>query len=85
MHGERYRRIVAGPDGSVPSETLGLRFRVEGSSLRAVDSTTDAPILRPEDERQRADAEAQRADAEAARTARYAQRLRELGVDADSE
>lgn len=71
LAGDRYRRISAGPDGSVPSETLGLRFMVEGPSLRAVDSTTGARILRPEEERQRA--------------ARYAERLRELGVDPDSE
>ena len=95
--GGQYRSVAPGDDGSVASETLGLRFRVEGESLRAVDATSGEPLLRPEEERRarrdaarraekearRAENEARRAENEARRAERYAARLRELGVDPD--
>ena len=68
---DRYRPIRPERDGSLASETLGLRFHIEGQSLRAVDAATGEPLLRPEEERRRAD--------------RYAARLRSLGIDPDAE
>lgn len=80
-----YRPIVTADQGSVASQTLGLRFEVEGTSLRAFDATTGEPLLRPEEERHaRRDAEL-RARAAGQRAERYAARLRELGIDPDDE
>ena len=86
----QYRSILPEADGSVASESLGLRFRVEGQSLRPVETVSGEPLLRPEEERRghrdaarRAENEARRAETEAHRAERYAARLRELGVDPD--
>ena len=97
LAGGQYGSVEPGADGSVASESLGLRFRVEGVSLRIVDASSGEPLLRPEEERRarraaeqarndearRAETEARRAETEARRAERYAARLRELGVDPD--
>jgi len=81
--GSRYRRLAPERDGSLASESLGVRFHIEGQSLRAVDVTTGEPLLRPEEERHARHAAERARDEEARRAERYAARLRELGVDPD--
>ena len=72
----QYRSVAPGPDGSVASETLDLRFRVEGECLRAIDATTGEPLLRPDEERRaRRSAEREREDERRAR--RSAERERD--------
>lgn len=71
LTGSEYRRIPPGADGGVESRVLGIRMRVDGEQLRAVDVRTGEPLRRPEEERrarslsdQRAESERQRADDE---------------------
>jgi len=81
LAGGQYGSVAPDDDGSIASETLGLRFRVEGESLRAVDATSGEPLLRPEEERRarrdasrRAEKEARRAEKEARRAEKEARR-----------
>ena len=81
----QYRAISPEADGSLASETLGLRFHADGPSLRAIDSKTGEPILRPEEERRARVAEARRADEEARRADEEARRADEEARRADEE
>ena len=69
----QYRPVGADANGALTSETLGLRFSIEGESLRAVDATTGVPLLRPEELR-RAVHEAERERDEAIARAERAER-----------
>jgi Uma2 family endonuclease len=82
----QYRPIGVDARGSLASETLGLRFHIEGQSLRAVDASTGEPLLRPEElrhareraERDRKKAERDREKAE--RDREKAQRDRDEAI-----
>jgi Uma2 family endonuclease len=64
----RYRRIAPEPDGSLMSQTLGLKLRREGERLRLIDAATGEPLPRiEENEERRQQAEARSRRAESAR------------------
>lgn len=60
LEGGEYRPIIAAEDGSIVSERLGLRMKLEGHRLLLWDSATGERLLRPEEarEQRRKDADA---------------------------
>ena len=74
-----YRRLPAESDGSVISEELGLRLKMEGSQLRLVVIATGEQLLTPAEAQEKARAEAkarQAAEAEIERLKAELARLR---------
>lgn len=73
LEGNQYQRIEPAIDGSLESQTLGVRFLREGNCLRLVDAATDEPLPRIQEmkdaahqermARQRADARLREAEA----------------------
>jgi Uma2 family endonuclease len=64
----RYRPVVPEPDGSLVSHTTGVTFRLEGQSIRMIETATGKPFLRTPEKAAEL-AEARVAAAEATRIA----------------
>jgi Uma2 family endonuclease len=45
----QYQPVAPGPDGSLASQTTGVTFRLEGQSIRVVETATGRRFLRPEE------------------------------------
>jgi Uma2 family endonuclease len=76
-----YAPIPPAPDGSLPSQVLGLRLTMEDGRLRLLDAATGERLLRPDEARRagrEADARAQAAEDRAAAAEAELARLRAL-------
>jgi hypothetical protein len=72
----RYRPVVPEPDGSLVSHTTGVTFRLEGQSIRMIETATGKPFLRTPEKAAEL-AEARVAAAEATRIAAQEREARE--------
>ncbi|HKH49643.1 MAG TPA: Uma2 family endonuclease, partial [Thermoanaerobaculia bacterium] len=75
LAGGLYAPMAQDMDDALQSSTTGLTFRMEGSRLRLIDTSTGQPLLRGEEARELA-RRAQSAEEEAARLRAELERLR---------